>query len=105
MERVLSLRQGSVNDFKFENCFSKKRSFSTTSPHGEKEIHALLFTLLYRVEIMCILVFGILQHTIQNLFEGQGLASYALRLFYHGHWQGEEFMLHYANALQVWASC
>lgn len=54
---------------------------------------------------MCILVFGILQHTIQNLFEGQGLASYALRLFYHGHWQGEEFMLHYANALQVCASC
>lgn len=30
---------------------------------------------------MCILVFGILQHIIQNLFEeGQGLASYGLRL-------------------------
>lgn len=104
MERVLSLRQGSVNDLNLRTVFLKS-TLSTTSPHGEKEIHALLFTLLYRVEIMCILVFGILQHTIQNLFEGQGLASYALRLFYHGHWQGEEFMLHYANALQVCASC
>lgn len=72
---------------KFKNSFSKKKNpFSTTSPHGEKEFHTLLFALLYKVEMMCIYIFGILQHTIQGLFEGgQGQASYGLTLLCQWH--------------------
>lgn len=72
---------GSVNDLNLRTVFLKKYPFSTTSPHGEKEIHTLLFALLYRVEVPCICIFGMLQHTVQNLFEGgQGLARDGLRL-------------------------
>lgn len=75
------LKTGVCELLKFKNCFSKKYPFSTSSPHGEKEIHTLLFALLYKVEIMCKYNFGMLQHTIQNLSEeAEGLANYGLRL-------------------------
>lgn len=96
-----------VCEWNLRTLFLKKKNpFSTTSPHGEKEFHTLLFALLYKVEMMCIYIYLVSYNTIQGLFEGgQGQASYGLTLLCQWHWQGEEFMLHYANALQVSASC
>lgn len=97
-----------VCEWNLRTLFLKKKKsfFNHFSPWGKRIPHfAICFALQSRNDVY-IYIFGILQHTIQGLFEGgQGQASYGLTLLCQWHWQGEEFMLHYANALQVSASC
>lgn len=53
-----------VCEWNLRTLFLKKKNpFSTTSPHGEKEFHTLLFALLYKVEMMCIYIYLVSYNT------------------------------------------
>lgn len=107
-EKYWAKDRGVCEWLKFKNCFSKKISFfNHFSPWGKRNPHfAVCFALQSRSTVYMYFWYATTDRSeFVQRWTGAGKGWTETLALYSWHWQREEFTLHYANALQVCASC